>query len=96
MVYNFVNNLLFGIQTDNFMHEDEYRLFFDDALLFLKEVIYFTPDLQRVVYKLCEKFEIQNEFSESFLNYPLLDKMMFSVGERFSEKMVHVGGPPAA
>jgi hypothetical protein len=53
-------------------------------------VIYFTPDLQRVVYKLCEKFEVKNSMASSFLNYPLLDKMMFNVGEKFCEKLVLV------
>ena len=90
MVYNFVNNILFGVQTEKFMKDEEFRLFFDDALLFLKEIIYFTPDLQRVVFKLCEKFEISSELSESFMNYPLLDKLMYGVGERFSEKLVQV------
>jgi hypothetical protein len=72
------------------MNLDEFRLFFDDGLLFLKEVIYFTPDLQRIVFKLCQKFEVENEMAESFMNYPLLDKMMFNVGEKFCEKLVLV------
>lgn len=74
----------------NFMKEDEFRVFFDDGLLFLNEVIYFTPDLQRMVFKLSEKFEIQYELAESFMNFPMIDKMMFQVGERFSEKFVQV------
>lgn len=72
------------------MKDDEYRLFFDDGLLFLNEVTYFTPDLQRMVFKLSEKFEIEYDMAESFVNFPLIDKMMFSVGERFSEKFVQV------
>ena len=86
-----MNNLLYGIQSKNFMKEDEFRLFFDDGLIFLNEVIYFTPDMQRMVYKLCDKFEIEYNLAETFMNFPLIDKMMFNIGERFSEKMIQVG-----
>lgn len=72
------------------MSDNEYRLFFDDSLLFLKEVIYFTPDLQRIVYKLSEKFEVDYELAESFINFPLLDKLLYGIGKNFSEKFVKV------
>lgn len=89
-MFNFANNLLFGIQTDKFMRDPAYRLFFDDALLFLREIICFTPDLTRIVYKQCQKFEVPFELTQSFMNFPLLDQIMFSIGERFSEKLVQV------
>lgn len=72
------------------MTDPSYRLFFDDSLLFLREIICFTPDLTRIVYKQCQKFEVPFELAQGFMNFPLLDKIMFSVGEKFSEKLVKV------
>lgn len=89
LIYTFVNNLYFGVKSKRFMNENEFRLFYDDTLLFLREVIYFTPDLQRLIHKLCGKFEIDYKLAESFINFPLIDKQMYGVGEVVSEKFVY-------
>jgi hypothetical protein len=78
------------VQTEKFMNDPKYRLFFDDGLLFLRELINFTPDLNRLLFKLCVKFEIPYDFAECTLNFPLIDKIMFNTGLRFSEKIIHV------
>ena len=89
-MYNFINNLLYGVQTEKFMSDPKYRLFFDDCLLFLRELINFTPDLMRLLFKLSSKFEVSFDTVEGTMNLPLVDKILFNVGMRFSGKIVQV------
>ena len=87
-----MNNLLYGIQTEKFMKDDNFRVFFDDCLLFLRELINFTPDLSRLIFKLCDKMEVSYDLANGFMNFPLIDKLIYQSGLRFSEKIVQVTG----
>ena len=68
-----------------------YRIFFDDGLLFMRSLIGFTSDLQRVVNKMCTRFEIEYSLLQSFMNFPMVDDIMFKIGEAFSDKFIKVG-----
>lgn len=67
-----------------------YRIFFDDSLLFMRSLIGFTSDLQRVVHKMCNRFDIEFDLLQSFMNFPMIDDIMFKIGEAFSDKFIKV------
>ena len=90
LTFNFLNNLYYGILSKNFMNGNAYRLFFDDGLLFIRSLISFASDLQRVVNKMCQKFEVDFLLMQSYMNFPMVDAFMFRIGKAFNNKFIKV------
>lgn len=72
------------------MNGDHYRLFFDDGLLFIRSLISFASDLQRVVNRMCQKFEVDFLLMQSYMNFPMVDNFMFKIGKAFNNKFIKV------
>ena len=90
MTFNFVYNLFYGIQSNRFMEDLNYTLEQEECVLFLREIVFFTPDLQRVLYNFAESLDVSLHTLNFYMNYPLIDKMMFQIGEYFTDKFFEV------